>query len=224
MSYNDKLLRKGRAEMQAKELLGSWEYKRNLEQSAANAATTAYSSLCLVTADYLQRHYHCKEQGIRNFVKHAEKSMEYINTDPEYLKLMNEAILDETGIDVLSEIGAEFVEEYGQRNVAIQAIADHFGADAQSKQLIEEMAELSKEISKYYWRGQTNRKDALAEEIADVQIMLWQLEYLLNVNAEPIVEKKLKRTLERIKAGFGKDGKNGRNNRRRDKKSPCKNQ
>lgn len=104
---------------------------------------------------------------------------------------------------------------------SIREIAQHYGYEAQSRQCIEEMAELTQAINKM-WRkcflsGLTTLEDVLAEEtetmkfsdekeyqnvaeeIADVQIMLWQLEYLLNTDVEPIIEQKINRQLQRIK-------------------------
>lgn len=98
---------------------------------------------------------------------------------------------------------------------AIQKNAQHYGYDAQSRQCIEEMAELTQAINKF-WRKQldcgkktlpkddfympfmTAEYENLCEEIADVQIMLWQLEHLLNADVEPIIEQKISRQLERI--------------------------
>lgn len=47
---------------------------------------------------------------------------------------------------------------------------DTFGPDAQTLMMFEEMSELQKELCKHA-RGKDNR-EAIAEEIADVQIML----------------------------------------------------
>lgn len=95
----------------------------------------------------------------------------------------------------------------------IQKITQKYGYDAQSRQCIEEMAELTQAINKYWRkalvRGNVPIKDGympmlpreydnLAEEIADVQIMLWQMEYLLNADVSTIIEQKLNRQLERI--------------------------
>lgn len=92
----------------------------------------------------------------------------------------------------------------------IKIIADHYGYNAQSRQCIEEMAELTQAINKW-WRvcgnGQRTEKSIaecrynLVEEIADVQIMLYQLGYLLDSRLEvsEIITKKLDRQLERIK-------------------------
>lgn len=89
----------------------------------------------------------------------------------------------------------------------IRKIARHYGYDAQSRQCIEEMAELTQAINKL-WRKQGNGQptdkelsdcmDNIVEEIADVQIMLWQMAYLLNSDILPIIEQKLDRQLERI--------------------------
>ena len=86
----------------------------------------------------------------------------------------------------------------------IMTIADHYGYDAQSRQCMEEMAELTQAINKF-WRvcgnGQKTEKgiqdcrDNLVEETADVQ-----MEYLLLSGQEvnQMIEKKLDRQLKRI--------------------------
>ncbi len=96
----------------------------------------------------------------------------------------------------------------------IKKIADAYGYNAQSRQCIEEMAELTVAINKYY-RGMKDFREHLnppppkkplplkelgnlVEEIADVQIMLWQMAYLLNADVTPIIKQKLDRQLERI--------------------------
>ena len=93
----------------------------------------------------------------------------------------------------------------------IKHIADTYGYDAQSRQCIEEMAELTQAINKF-WRKDLKcgklttlevpsgspQELSIIEEIADVQIMLWQMAYLLNADVIPIIEQKLDRQLERI--------------------------
>ena len=53
------------------------------------------------------------------------------------------------------------------------AALEAYGGDAQQKMLLEEMSELQKEICKH-WRGRQNLQE-IAEEMADVQIMLDQM-------------------------------------------------
>lgn len=94
----------------------------------------------------------------------------------------------------------------------IKLIASKYGYDAQSRQLIEEMAELTQAINKF-WRkqlkcGEVDISQAkqvseehmnLKEEIADVYIMLQQMMYLLGIKSiDKTVNDKLDRQLERI--------------------------
>lgn len=85
---------------------------------------------------------------------------------------------------------------------AITIIAMHYGMKAQSMQTCEECAELIQAVSKLT-RGVTEiRISALAEEIADVRIMMLQLMQLYGIpEAEVValVEEKIKRQLARIK-------------------------
>lgn len=99
----------------------------------------------------------------------------------------------------------------------IQRIADYYGYEAQSRQLIEEMAELTKAINKL-WRFEHGyltsycagyKKDAvvdicreeIVEEIADVEICLEYVKQLLDITVEEVdevKETKVERELNRI--------------------------
>ena len=66
-----------------------------------------------------------------------------------------------------------------------------WGAEAQTLMVFEEMSELQKELCKHA-RGKNNR-EAIAEEIADVQIMLEQM--MILHDCEDLVEvQKFKKT------------------------------
>ena len=98
----------------------------------------------------------------------------------------------------------------------IQQIADYYGYEAQSRQLIEKMAELAKAINKL-WRCENGlidqqvymlpevrrsiHLDSAIEEIADVEICLEYVKYLLDIAPEDVdkVKKtKIERELNRI--------------------------
>jgi NTP pyrophosphatase (non-canonical NTP hydrolase) len=92
---------------------------------------------------------------------------------------------------------------------SIIEIAEFYGYDAQSRQLIEEMAELTVALNKYHritndmHYAYEHRKciENIKEEIADVMIMLEQMKYLLNIyedDIETIINRKILRQLERI--------------------------
>ena len=79
--------------------------------------------------------------------------------------------------------------------VMIEAIRQN-GYKMQTMVAIEEMSELTKELVKFM-RGEHNT-DAIAEEIADVEIMLCQLKIIYDIKDED-VEKLMVIKLERLK-------------------------
>ena len=83
----------------------------------------------------------------------------------------------------------------------------YYGYEAQSNQLVEECAELIQAVSKYRRaaaKGEDEKLIALCnlvEEIADVEIMLEQIKYLLKIPEEDLIayeQFKVNRTKERI--------------------------
>lgn len=78
-------------------------------------------------------------------------------------------------------------------------IADNYGINSQICVAIEEMSELQKELCKY--KRNQNNIPSIAEEIADVKIMLEQLEHLfgIDITVENQMDYKLNRQLERMK-------------------------
>ena len=93
----------------------------------------------------------------------------------------------------------------------IQYIADHYGYEPQSRQLVEELSELIQAVCKHNraFGGKKlsessgcNEKDAIIEEMADVTIMMCQLQHILgigNLDLDSKIEQKLNRQIERIK-------------------------
>lgn len=73
-----------------------------------------------------------------------------------------------------------------------------YGKESQRKMVLEEVAELQKEICKL-WRGRDNVQ-AIAEEVADVEIMLDQLKLILDIeeDVQRFREKKITRLKERL--------------------------
>lgn len=78
----------------------------------------------------------------------------------------------------------------------LKKVADYYGYEEQSNQLIEECAELIQALNKYRRAGGKEQKtdigvlDALAnviEELADVEVMLDQIKYLLNISEDDIL-------------------------------------
>lgn len=74
-----------------------------------------------------------------------------------------------------------------------------WGADAQTVMVFEEMAELQKELCKHV-RGKEN-VEQIAEEIADVQIMLEQM--IILHDCEEAVKEYKRSKIERLKIRMG---------------------
>ena len=96
----------------------------------------------------------------------------------------------------------------------LRCIADEYGYEVQSRQLVEEMAELTFAINKD-WRKRNDclpsdadlkkGREGIIEEIADVEVVLSQIKYLMNCEVEVMQVKKQKidRQLLRIEANKG---------------------
>lgn len=94
----------------------------------------------------------------------------------------------------------------------IQYIANHYGYENQSRQCIEEMAELTQAINKHWRKEIPNRNNyelmqKIYEEMADVEVCLDQMKYLLNCHDEVAAMKsyKLDCEIERIEKGAMND-------------------
>lgn len=82
----------------------------------------------------------------------------------------------------------------------IKLIASYYGKEPQLRMLAEECSELAKEALKAI-RSKGDNREALIEEMADVEIMLAQIKYLGKIEQSDIDEVKaykLDRQLERI--------------------------
>ena len=85
-----------------------------------------------------------------------------------------------------------------ERQIYKQAI-EKWGTDAQILMVFEEMSELQKELCKN-WRGKNN-VEQIAEEVADVEIVLAQLKMIYGISGtvRQLREEKLMRLEQRLK-------------------------
>lgn len=93
-------------------------------------------------------------------------------------------------------------------NGAIRTIADNFKNPSQQLKLIEELGELTREISKDIANGREISDDTISE-IADVNILINQIlhlssnkDYNSKEKLKEHIEYKLQRTLKRIEEGY----------------------
>ena len=91
-------------------------------------------------------------------------------------------------------------ENRENKEIIVNLLAiDHYGEEMQHIVCMEELSELSKEISKWL-RGEDNVEE-IAEEIADVMICIQQMCMIHDISKEKvdaIKERKISRTLKRI--------------------------
>ena len=87
-------------------------------------------------------------------------------------------------------------------NGKLKMIINHYGVNAQQRQLVEEVFELQEAIIQYEEPRRYHSKEHIAEEIADVAVLLNQFIDYYNLDSEEIekiADYKIKRQLERIK-------------------------
>ncbi len=92
-------------------------------------------------------------------------------------------------------------------NEAIRKIADHYGLNAQPNVATEELAELIQAIARFRRVNEIDmlelarRKNLVAEEIADVEVMLAQIKYLMKIDerVEAVAKYEIERQLKRMK-------------------------
>ena len=92
-------------------------------------------------------------------------------------------------------------------NEAIRKIADHYGLNAQLNVATEELAELIQAIARFRRVDENDklelaiRKNLIAEELADVEVMLAQIKYLMEIDerVEAVAKYKIDRQTERMK-------------------------
>lgn len=95
--------------------------------------------------------------------------------------------------------------EYNERKVVYEHAIDKYGIKPQILMVIEEMSELTKAICKFfrvpgYLEPDEGVIDAIAEETADVTIMLEQLRLILGINDNVCehMDQKIERLAERL--------------------------
>ena len=92
-------------------------------------------------------------------------------------------------------------------NEAIRKIADHYGLNAQLNVATEELAELIQAIARFRRVDERDmlelaiRKNLVAEEMADVEVMLAQIKYLMKIDerVEAVAKYEIERQLKRMK-------------------------
>lgn len=112
MSWTDKALRRNKLEKQIDNALKSPRYKAERQKNDMRV----FCVYCLISADYLARNEKYGPKRMKRFLDHVKQQMKYVADDSEYdFTLLNEALRDETGVDVMEYMG--FWEENDERGI-----------------------------------------------------------------------------------------------------------
>lgn len=82
----------------------------------------------------------------------------------------------------------------------LEKIIHKFGQESQTIKAIEEMSELTVELTKRLNGSESNRSQLLGE-LADVQVMIWQL--VIIYSSEERFERRINAKLQRTKERYG---------------------
>ena len=108
---NKQMMRKAQLAKLTRQIIDSPEYRERRKEDDEQNLMRAFASFALISCDYLYRKFNCKAAGIIKFIDFVKPRMRYVKDDPDYFRLMNEALVDEIGLDVMKELGMEFENE-----------------------------------------------------------------------------------------------------------------
>ena len=108
-----------------------------------------------------------------------------------------------------------FKKGFGDMEKDLLKIIEHFGVKNQQRKLQEEVFELQEAITTHELKKSVEyeiplteiigTKEHIIEEIADITVILKEVQYIYKINREDIrktMKNKINRTLERIESGY----------------------
>lgn len=101
MSWTDKQHQKQKIHNLVEQAMKGPRFQEAEKQKIEQATKEAFDSFLLISVDYIHRNFHCEKNGILKYIAFVVKQMKAVETDPEYFRLLNEALADETGVDIL---------------------------------------------------------------------------------------------------------------------------
>lgn len=101
MSWVDKQHQKQKIHSLVEQAMKDPRFQEAKRKKIEQATKEAFDSFLLISADYLHRYHRCKKNGLLKYIQFVVEQIETIKTDPEYFKLLNEALADETGLNIL---------------------------------------------------------------------------------------------------------------------------
>lgn len=104
MSWVDKQHKKAKIHNLVEQAMRDPRFQEIQKKQIDDATRKAFDCFLLVSVDYLHRHCGYGKKRIMVYMKFVVDQMKYISDDEEYFRLLNEALADETGINILENL------------------------------------------------------------------------------------------------------------------------
>ena len=104
MGWVDKVHRKEKIRKMVGSAMKDPRYQEESKKQIENATREAFDRFLLISADYLHRHCRYGKRRILKFIDFVVYQMHCVEDDPEYFQLLNDALAEETGVDILENL------------------------------------------------------------------------------------------------------------------------
>lgn len=104
MSWVDKAHQKERLRKMVDTAMKDPRYQDAAKKQIENATREAFDKFLLISADYLHRNCGYGKRRILKFIDFVVYQMHCVEDDPEYFQLLNDALAEETGVDILENL------------------------------------------------------------------------------------------------------------------------
>lgn len=102
MSWVDKAHKKNQVYNLVEQAMKDPRIAETQKQREREMYSEAFSSFLLISADYLYRDPKFDRETLMDYLEFVLNQVHYSEKDKEYFQLLNEALADETGIDILN--------------------------------------------------------------------------------------------------------------------------
>ena len=109
MSWQTKQHKKNQIHTLVEQAMKDPRFAEAQKKQIEDATKDAFDSFLLISVDYIHRNFRCEKNGILKYIDFVVEQMKFVETDPEYFRLLNEALADETGVDILQNVVKEEV-------------------------------------------------------------------------------------------------------------------
>lgn len=101
MNWTNKALKKTNTEKIIAEIMNTEKYKKARQQDKEEATKQAFDTFMLISLDYMQRELGFKKKKLFKYIDYVVQTMHYVEQYPDYFKLLNKEIEEQTGINYL---------------------------------------------------------------------------------------------------------------------------